>query len=232
MAKEKLKEYFKRPGTIAKWWNPEEEYGKYREYYILQRLDVMRLVEPRDKIILDVGTGKGRFAVSFFHAGAKEVVAVDISREMMNVAKKKIEDAKLPVSLCICDAEYLPFREKAFDVVCCMQTFPHLPNPIKAMSEFVYVLKGDGVVVADAIVYRVLYRLLRRSYFHKSMIPLRYLAYSFLGKQLNELEYHSVRVVNDFSKNDFVSMFRRAALKIEQTRRRSIFLLVIAKKTS
>lgn len=189
---EKLKEYFISPGTIAKWWYPEERAGKYKECYIQQRIYVIREVEPRDKTVLDVGTGKGRFAISFIKNKAQEVVAVDISREMLNIAKEKINDTKVVsnISFLICDAEYLPFKSEIFNIVCYMQTFPHLSNPHKAMINFVYVLKNGGILAADAIVYRILYRILYRLYFYKKFAYLRYLAHKFFGKQQQKLEYH------------------------------------------
>jgi ubiquinone/menaquinone biosynthesis C-methylase UbiE len=232
VAKESLKSYFTSPGTIAKWWYPEEREGKYREHYIQQRLDIIRQVEPRNKNVLDVRTGKGRFAISFLRAEPKEVVAIDISREMIQNAKKMIEESKLPAMFVISDIEYLPFKDQTFDIVCCMQTIPHLPNPRKAMSEFTYVLKVGGVVVADTIIYRIPQRLLYHLYFHRSMYLLRRLAHRFFGKQEEELKYHSMRVINDSSKNEFTRFFRRVRLKIDKTLRHSIFFTIIAEKTS
>jgi len=229
-----LKEYFRQPGTVEKWWKPEEEkertLEKYRPYYIQERLDVMKLSKPQGRTILDVGTGRGRFPISFILSGAKEVVAVDISGEMIKVAKKEGEEAGImeKITWCICDAEHLPFRDEPFDIVCCIQTFPHLPNPQKAMDELARVSKIGGVIVADAIVYGTLRKLLVKFFYYKFNEPLRRLAQMSFGKPLNRLEYHSTAVVKIQSKKQFLSMFKRSGLRINHCQRYSIFLLVLS----
>jgi len=230
MAKEILKEYFKKPGTVEKWWKPEEE-GKYRSCYIQQRLDVIKLSEAKGKSVLDVGTGRGRLAISFAFAGAAEVVAADISREMIDMAKKRSKEAGVAdkITLCVCDAERLPFKDESFNCICCIQTFAHLPNPKEAMNELARVCKTGGIIVADAIAYGTLYRLLTKLYFSTPR-TLRRLAHILWGKPLDRLEYHSVPVVNDYSRREFLSMFGRARLNIKHSLRYDIFLLVLAER--
>ena len=150
---------------------------------------------------------------------------------MIQSAKKRIEEAKLPVMLILSDADYLPFKDQAFDIACCLQTFPHLPDPKKTVNEFTSVLRVGGVVAADTIVHRIPQRLLYHLYFHRSMHLLRRLTHRFFSKQKEELTYHSMRVINDSSKNDFIGLFRRVRSKIRQTQRHAIFFTIIAEKT-
>ena len=84
-----LKEYFRKFSTVSKWWEPELKEGVYKEKYIRERADIISLTnKPKGKTILDVGTGKGRFAIDFALRGDK-VTACDISKEMLDIAKKR-----------------------------------------------------------------------------------------------------------------------------------------------
>jgi ubiquinone/menaquinone biosynthesis C-methylase UbiE/glycosyltransferase involved in cell wall biosynthesis len=229
-----LKEYFRKPGTVEKWWKPEENgehtLEKYRPYYVRERLDVVRLSKPQGRTVLDVGTGRGRFPISFLLSGAKEVVAVDLSGEMIKVAKEEGEKAGITekITWCICDAEHLPFRDAPFDIVCCIQTFPHLPSPQKAMDELARVGKIGCLVVVDAMVYGTLRKLLVKFLYYKYNAPLRRLVQLFVGKPLKRLEYQSTPIVKIYSKNQFLSMFRTSNLRINRCQRYSIFLLVLS----
>ena len=43
---------------------------------------------------------------------------------------------------CRGDIEALPFRDQSFDVVVCCETLEHVPNPIRALSEFARICRG------------------------------------------------------------------------------------------
>jgi ubiquinone/menaquinone biosynthesis C-methylase UbiE len=230
LTNETLKEYFRRSGTVEKWWNPEEQ-GKYRLHYIQERLDVIKLSEAEGLSILDVGTGRGRLAISFILAGAQEIVAVDISREMINVARgvSRGEGVADKIMWCLCDAEHLPLRNESFDLVCCIQIFPHLPNLQVAIDEVVRVCKREGVIAVDAILYGALDRLLIRLYFGTPK-RLRYFVHRFVGKPKDRLEYRSVPLVNYYSRRKFLSAIKRAGLRIKQCLRYDVFFLVFAER--
>ena len=136
-------------GDLFKDWTPEIRPEKW-----LMRLpsDVVKDTEPKGKIVLDVGTGKGRFAVVFAQAGAEKVVAVDISPHMLGLASESANRYGVSdkISFEIGDVENLKYPDNSFDIVCCMATTVHLPYPDKAISELVRVCKIGGLVVVDA----------------------------------------------------------------------------------
>ncbi len=99
--------------------------------------------------ILDVGTGTGFIALLLAELG-HEVVGLDISEGMLGVAREKAKKAGLDVDFQLGDAENLPFNDASFDAVICRHLLWTLPNPEKAVREWVRVV-GDGgrVVVID-----------------------------------------------------------------------------------
>jgi ubiquinone/menaquinone biosynthesis C-methylase UbiE len=136
-------------GDLFKDWVPEIRPEKW-----LMRLpsDVVKDTEPRGKTVLDIGTGRGRFAIAFAEAGAERIVAVDISPAMLELARESANRWKVQdkISFEIGDVEGLKYPDNSFDIVCGMSVSCHLPYPSKAISELVRVCKVGGLIVFDA----------------------------------------------------------------------------------
>ncbi len=94
------------------------------------------------KRILDVGTGTGFVAGVLAELG-HEVVGLDISRGMIEVAIEKCPDVEFVLG----DAEDLPFEDDSFDAVVCRHLLWTLPNPRRAVEEWARVAKEKIVIV-------------------------------------------------------------------------------------
>nr|WP_319540602.1 class I SAM-dependent methyltransferase [uncultured Methanospirillum sp.] len=93
--------------------------------------------------ILDVGTGPG--SVSVLLAGMGHVVtAVDLSEEMLALAKKNAAACNVSVNFQNGDAEDLPFEDNTFDAVVNRWVLWTVPNPKAALGEWNRVLKQSG----------------------------------------------------------------------------------------
>ena len=96
----------------------------------------LRPEDFRDKVILEVGAGNGRFTEILLKFGAK-VIAVDFSSAIFanfNNHQKYVESDKL---ICIRgDVFNLPVIERAFDMVLCYGVIQHTGNNKKAMEGF------------------------------------------------------------------------------------------------
>ena len=89
--------------------------------------------------VLDVACGTGDMMLELLKQGA-DVTGVDLSEEMLAIAKRKAESGKWKVA----DAEQLPFGDASFDAVTCafgIRNFVHLE---KGLGEMVRVLKPGG----------------------------------------------------------------------------------------
>ncbi|MFP4000565.1 MAG: class I SAM-dependent methyltransferase [Thermoplasmata archaeon] len=105
-----------------KWYREEEIADSYDENRFTgggEILDfkekemLLSLVEPKNKIILDIATGTGRFAELLERQGGK-VIGVDASKEMLT--HNRVE--------CIQgDALNLPFKDDSFDITISMRFF-------------------------------------------------------------------------------------------------------------
>ena len=224
---EYVKRLFRR--GLFGYWDPEiKQKGVRQEMYIRERADVLNMVKGGERV-LDAGTGKGRFAISFALAGAQQVVAVDISKEMVDIARKRAEKAGVAERVVFKegDVECLDFEEGLFDTVCCMDTFVHLPNPQQAMSELYRVCKVGGLVIANATkveplddihlspsskVRESIYKVLRAFYYHKAMYLLRKIAHKYFGTPLERI---NKPIAQSFQKGEFVKLFQDAGLSVE-----------------
>ncbi len=96
--------------------------------------------------ILEVATGTGQQAFAFAKKGY-EVIGIDISEAMINVAKKKnkFRNAKFEIS----DATNLPFEDNSFDVSSISFALHEMPLSIreKVLKEMIRVTKPEGIIV-------------------------------------------------------------------------------------
>jgi SAM-dependent methyltransferase len=97
------------------------------------------------KAVLDVGTGSGFLARKLSCMGFY-VTGIDISRGMLSQAGK-FKGGDLH-DLCQGDAENLPIKSGSFDLVISRHLIWTLPDPQKAVLEWVRVLKEGGMIMA------------------------------------------------------------------------------------
>ncbi len=84
-------------------------------YGVGQRL-VRRLEIAPGEVVLDVACGTGNAAIPAAEAGA-QVTGVDLSPQMLAVARRRAEPAGVDVEWTLADAEQLPWDDGSFDVV-------------------------------------------------------------------------------------------------------------------
>lgn len=113
--------------------------------------------------VLDVACGTGDMAVELLRHGCS-VTGVDLSEEMMAIAKQKAPQAEYRLA----DVERLPFGDASFDAVTCafgVRNFVHLEQGI---SEMLRVLKPGGRMVIlelatpDSMIVRPVYNFYTR----------------------------------------------------------------------
>ncbi len=124
------------------------------------RINYMRSVEKivllnslKMGLILDIGCGTGEQSVFLAEKGYR-VLGVDISKEMIKIAKERIKDAKFKdnLSFVIASAEFLPFRDKSFDgIISIFGIFNHIPKVDHAFQETSRVLKTGGQAIFTVV---------------------------------------------------------------------------------
>jgi SAM-dependent methyltransferase len=97
----------------------------------------------RSEAVLDVACGTGNAAIPAAQAGG-EVTGVDLTPEMLDVARARAEDAGAELTLRPGDAEDLPFDEASFDVVLSTFGCEFAPRHEIVADELTRVLRPGG----------------------------------------------------------------------------------------
>lgn len=95
--------------------------------------------------ILDLGCGTGRFTAALGETFGCQVVGVDPSAAMLDVAKSRSGSNGQPhIEWTQGAAEDIPLENEAVDLVFMSQLFHHLPQPQQALAEIHRVLSTTG----------------------------------------------------------------------------------------
>ena len=103
-------------------------------------LEELRRIEP--KRVLEVGCGWGELAVSIADEVACEVVAIDQSERMVELARERGVDARVG------DVQRLEVDDAEFDAVVAAWMLYHVPDLQGALRECARVLRLGGALVA------------------------------------------------------------------------------------
>lgn len=99
--------------------------------------------------VCDIGTGTGIIAHALSQY-CKKVEAIDMSEEMLQIAKTKRQTNNISYKLI--NAENMEFNSEIFDCVAARMCFHHITHQDKAMKECVRVLKPGGkFVISEGI---------------------------------------------------------------------------------
>jgi len=132
---EKAQDYIAKRAKTEKW---------LKEQAIMQEL----LTEiPNSSTVLDVPFGTGRF-VDLYLKKNMSVFGVDISKDMLVVAKKYLGDAYSYCNIKVGSAEHLHFEDNLFDLVVSCRFFTLIPLDLakRVLSEFYRVSKSKIIL--------------------------------------------------------------------------------------
>jgi ubiquinone/menaquinone biosynthesis C-methylase UbiE len=120
------------------------EYEIYDQLALLPSLDRAGVRGP-ELTALDLGCGTGAVTLHLASRGAT-VRAVDHSPEMIEVAKRKAEQAGLAerITFHVTEIGDLPFDSASFDAVTCQRVLHHVQDPAEVLAEVDRVLKPGG----------------------------------------------------------------------------------------
>jgi len=140
------------------------EYAKYYDMIYKEYLEIRvpKLVDFIVKVfkedsrrrvvdVLDIACGTGGPTIELARRGYK-VLGVDISEQMIRIAREKAQDEGLPVKFGVCDMRNLNFKEE-FDAATCLFTSisynASKDDMLKTLRGVYKALRPGGVFIAD-----------------------------------------------------------------------------------
>lgn len=102
-----------------------------------------RIAERKPRKVLEVGCGTGELAARISAETSADVVAIDLSPRMIELARSRGVDAS------VADVQQLPFENGSFDCIVAAWMLYHAPELDCALSEIARVLDAAGFLVAS-----------------------------------------------------------------------------------
>jgi ubiquinone/menaquinone biosynthesis C-methylase UbiE len=138
--------------TVAKLQDAYDEIADQYEKKVWFDQRILGVARLRKKLlskatgkILDVACGTG-LNIPFFPAG-NDITAVDLSPNMLEVARATAAKHGLHVNLAVMDAEHLEFPDANFDTVVSTLSTCTFPDPVKALHEMKRVCRPNGSIL-------------------------------------------------------------------------------------
>lgn len=129
------------PAAYAEW---SRNYPP-RAHNALMRAEESAMLElmpdARGRVALDLACGTGRYARILRERGARQVIGIDLSPEMLAQADKPM------VSFVLSDLNRLPIPTNSLDLITCGLAFGHVENLSHAIAESARVLKRGGTLL-------------------------------------------------------------------------------------
>ena len=155
---------------------------KRKEWKVYESLLFNKIADDMNKesTVLEVACGTGRVTLEIAKQ-VKKVYAIDISSQMIDVARKNINEKGIDnIELSVEDAYSTPFDNDMFDIVICINALHNMIYPEKALSEIKRVLKPEGKLITAITgiensmfkIVLLIYKLFTKfPVFHHSLIP-------------------------------------------------------------
>ena len=138
--------------TASKLQNAYDEIADQYEKKIWFDQHILGVARLRRKLlskatgkILDVACGTG-LNIPLFPAGS-DITAVDLSPNMLDIARANATKHGLNVNLAVMDAENLEFPDGSFDTVVSTLSTCTFPDPVKALQELKRICRPNGLIL-------------------------------------------------------------------------------------
>ena len=124
-------------------FNYQESLIRIRDFSYI--IELLSLQNSKSLSLLDLGCGPGWTSIMLAKLGL-DVTAVDISKDMISIAKANAQKDHLKVTFEVDDIEEVNFRNK-FDRVLLYDALHHCPNELKVIKNAYEALKPGGIIL-------------------------------------------------------------------------------------
>ncbi|MCG8539908.1 MAG: class I SAM-dependent methyltransferase [Clostridia bacterium] len=144
----------------------------------------------KPQTILELACGTGNITNRLSKRGY-DIVGIDISNEMLALAKNKAYDLRLDIKYLNQDMRQLNYSKKADSVICMCDGFNYIleENDLLSVLEKVYsLLKEDGVLIFDISSYHKLSEVLGNNVYAENFEDISYIWQNYFDYETNLCE--------------------------------------------
>jgi ubiquinone/menaquinone biosynthesis C-methylase UbiE len=118
---------------------------------IIRHLNSVETFHRNVSTVLDVATGTGRLPLALLlqPAFTGHIIAIDASRNMLNIARDKLNAYANRITWQLADAQRLKFDDDTFEVVTSLEALEFFSNPTLALREMIRVLQPGGLLMVS-----------------------------------------------------------------------------------
>jgi demethylmenaquinone methyltransferase/2-methoxy-6-polyprenyl-1,4-benzoquinol methylase len=117
--------------------------------HLWRKKAVKQLQQQQPKVILDLATGTGDFAIACLELHPDKIIGMDISSGMLAVGKQKMKKRAFDhvIDMQLGDSENMPFEDATFDAITVGFGVRNYENLEKGLGEMLRILKPGGQAV-------------------------------------------------------------------------------------
>lgn len=177
---------------VANHWDETFDYddiNKETYSYFRRFIDGYRLAGalPEKSYILDICCRTGNGSLYFWQNNKiSKVVCADVSKQMLAICRDRLKASGVPFEICAIDDYQLPFGNKQFDAILCLETVEHISHPGVFIKELSRVTKSGGQMILSTpnILWEPIHSLAAIFNIHHSEGPHRFLGRGEIRKYL------------------------------------------------
>ena len=94
--------------------------------------------------ILEIGPGPGYLSIEIAKLGDFQIIGLDISETMVEIAKRNAQEAGVEVKFQLGNATNMPFEDNTFDFVVSSGSLHHWKEPVRVFNETYRILRING----------------------------------------------------------------------------------------
>jgi 2-polyprenyl-6-hydroxyphenyl methylase/3-demethylubiquinone-9 3-methyltransferase len=139
-------------GALAhRWWDKDGEFRPLHDINPVRVDYIAKHCAPAGKRVLDVGCGGGILSEALARLGA-DVTGIDAGDAPLAVARLHAREAQLPIRYLAITTEALADEEPGtYDLVTCMETLEHVPDPASLVTACAKLAKPGATLVFSTI---------------------------------------------------------------------------------
>jgi len=210
-----FKRRLKNQNYIQEYWQKEaesfhtqykgntQESSYFTHRFLKERYDVIfKLLDVHQKTVLDVGCGDGLFMEACLNKGASEVIGVDYSQKMIDIAKEKLKSYNNTKIQLFCEDIFsLNAPKNNFDTILAIGLLDYIKDPKSILEKFFDFLKANGELIVTI---------------PEKWSPLFVLRTQFLGTFLRKKILKIPPIITTLALRDAESLINETGFKIEQ----------------
>lgn len=121
---------------------PSEHFNDTKHVFDKVLSNIMPYLGPEKKV-LEIGCGSGGL-LNKIKPYVKEVVGTEFNEEFIDFVKDQLN-----ITAYSEDINQMDIPDKSFDLILCIMTLDHMPNPTKTLSTMKRLIKDDGIIYLE-----------------------------------------------------------------------------------